>query len=64
MSLAKRTAVLEQFRLSGRNGPRVLIISRVGMTGLNIPFANILVQLVRCSIVLSMVITSLTDIIT
>ncbi|KAK7682072.1 hypothetical protein QCA50_014658 [Cerrena zonata] len=42
LSLAKRTALIEQFKASDENGPRVLIISSVGTTGLNLAWANIL----------------------
>ena len=46
MTLAKRTAVLQAFRQGGPGDARVLIISSAGATGLNIAFANILIQLV------------------
>jgi Helicase conserved C-terminal domain len=46
MSPAERSAAVKTFRDAGRNGPRVLILSQVGMTGLNLPFACILVMLV------------------
>lgn len=46
MSMAKRTKILQQFRDSGVDGPRVLIISKVGATGLNLAHANILISLV------------------
>ncbi len=44
--MAQRTKTLSAFRASGRDGPRVLIISQVGSVGLNIEFANVLVLLV------------------
>lgn len=43
LSTTARTDVITQFRSSGRYGPRVLIISNVGLTGLNLPCANILI---------------------
>ena len=46
MTLPKRTGILQDFRQAGPTGPRVLIISSVGATGLNLAFANILIQLV------------------
>lgn len=46
-SQRQRIATLERFRSSGRDGPRVLLISNVGSVGLNIAFANILVIVVR-----------------
>lgn len=46
MTVARRTKVIHQFRTSGVDGPRVLLVSIVGTTGLNLPFANILVSLV------------------
>ncbi|KAK7677244.1 hypothetical protein QCA50_019838 [Cerrena zonata] len=45
MTVARRTKVIHQFRTSGVDGPRVLLVSIVGTTGLNLPFANILVSL-------------------
>lgn len=46
-SQRKRVATLEAFKNSGRDGPRVLLISSVGSLGLNIAFANILIIVVR-----------------
>ncbi|PSR82818.1 hypothetical protein PHLCEN_2v5964 [Hermanssonia centrifuga] len=46
--MAQRTNTLSTFRASGRDGPRVLIISQVGSVGLNIEFANVLVLLDSC----------------
>ncbi|THG92497.1 hypothetical protein EW026_g8419 [Hermanssonia centrifuga] len=46
--MAQRTKTLSAFRASGRDGPRVLIISQVGSVGLNIEFANVLVLLDSC----------------
>jgi hypothetical protein len=43
----KRVETLQEFKRSGRDGPRVLLISSVGALGLNIAFANILVIVVR-----------------
>ncbi|KAG1834958.1 P-loop containing nucleoside triphosphate hydrolase protein [Suillus subalutaceus] len=43
LSMSTRTDVIAQFKSSGRDGPRVLIISNVGLTGLNLPCANILI---------------------
>lgn len=47
---SKRTSMrskdIEKFRTSGRNGPRVCLLSNVGTMGLNLPQANILVALV------------------
>lgn len=45
-SLGERTAILEKFKRSGRDGPRVLIVSNVGLYGLNVAFANILIVVV------------------
>lgn len=42
----ERIATLEQFKSSGHDGPRVLLVSNVGSVGLNIAFANILVIVV------------------
>lgn len=42
-----RVATLEEFKNSGRDGPRVLLLSNVGSIGLNIAFANILIIVVR-----------------
>lgn len=41
-----RTKTLQEFRSSDRDGPRVLLLSNVGLTGLNLPCANILVIVV------------------
>ncbi|KAG1891850.1 P-loop containing nucleoside triphosphate hydrolase protein [Suillus fuscotomentosus] len=43
LSISTRTDVIAQFKSSGRDGPRVLLISNVGLTGLNLPCANILI---------------------
>lgn len=43
----ERVKNLEKFKNSGRDGPRVLVVSNVAALGLNIAFANILVILVR-----------------
>jgi superfamily II DNA/RNA helicase len=42
----KRMATLQEFKSSGRKGPRVLLISSVGALGLNIAFANVLIIVV------------------
>lgn len=42
----QRIAILKEFKESGRDGPRVLVISSVGSLGLNIAFANILIIVV------------------
>jgi RecG-like helicase len=47
LSAAKKNEVLERFRDSGVDGPRVLIVSDVGLTGLNLPCANIMIIVVR-----------------
>jgi superfamily II DNA/RNA helicase len=47
LSAAVKDDVLEQFKKSGVDGPRVLIVSDVGLTGLNLPCANIMVIVVR-----------------
>lgn len=48
MSAKNRSAALRQFKESTvTQGPRILIISNVGTVGLNIPEANILIQMVR-----------------
>jgi superfamily II DNA/RNA helicase len=46
LSQAVRSKRLEEFKSSGREGVRVLLISNVGAVGLNIAFANILIILV------------------
>lgn len=46
MSVAKRTAILKQFRESGVDGVRVLVMSKVGATGLNLSHACILIAIV------------------
>ncbi|KAG1894055.1 P-loop containing nucleoside triphosphate hydrolase protein [Suillus fuscotomentosus] len=43
LSASARTDIIAQFKSSRRDGPRVLIISNVGLTGLNLPCANILI---------------------
>ncbi|KAN0128350.1 P-loop containing nucleoside triphosphate hydrolase protein [Lactarius tabidus] len=43
VGLRDRRKTLEAFKQSGRDGPRVLLISNVGSVGLNIAFANILI---------------------
>ena len=47
MKQAERTEKLREFRESGRNGVRVLLMSSVGSVGLNIACANILIIVVR-----------------
>jgi Helicase conserved C-terminal domain len=47
ISQRERSKRLKEFKESGRDGPRVLLISSVASVGLNIPFANILVIVVR-----------------
>jgi SNF2 family DNA or RNA helicase len=49
MSPTQRNEAIGKFKTSDRKGPRVLILSQVGMTGLNLPVANILIMIV-CSI--------------
>lgn len=46
LSLRRRSALIEKFKASDANGPRVLIISSVGTTGLNLAWANILICIV------------------
>lgn len=41
-----RTKIIQDFRSSGRDGARVLLLSNVGLTGLNLPCANILIVVV------------------
>ncbi|KAH9019860.1 P-loop containing nucleoside triphosphate hydrolase protein [Lactarius pseudohatsudake] len=43
MSQQERKSTLEKFKNSGRDGPRVLLISNIGSIGHNIAFANILI---------------------
>ncbi|KAG1838807.1 P-loop containing nucleoside triphosphate hydrolase protein [Suillus subalutaceus] len=43
LSMSTRTDIIAEFKNSGRDGARVLIISNVGLTGLNLPCANILI---------------------
>jgi SNF2 family DNA or RNA helicase len=47
ISPTQRSQAIEKFKNSDRNGVRVLILSQVGMTGLNLPVANILIMVVR-----------------
>jgi superfamily II DNA/RNA helicase len=42
----QRVKILEDFKKGGRDDARVLLISNVGSTGLNIAFANILIIVV------------------
>ncbi|KAJ3472678.1 hypothetical protein NLI96_g13290 [Meripilus lineatus] len=44
-STTSRTQVLRQFRHSDRDGIRVLIVSNIGITGLNLDCANIIINL-------------------
>lgn len=44
---SERVKRLKQFRASGRDGERVLILSNVGSVGLNIACANIVIIVVR-----------------
>ena len=44
-----RTEIIKTFRTSGVDGPRVLLLSSVGETGLNLPCANIMVVTVSSS---------------
>ncbi|KAG1772227.1 P-loop containing nucleoside triphosphate hydrolase protein [Suillus placidus] len=43
LSTSARTDIIAEFKNSMQDGPRVLIISNVGLTGLNLPCANILI---------------------
>ena len=43
---------MDKFRHSDRDGPRVLLLSNVGMAGINLPEANILIALVSVSLAL------------
>ena len=43
----QRAEKVEQFKRSGRDGPRVLLVSSIGGEGLNLPMANILIIIVR-----------------
>lgn len=45
-SAVARARIIDEFRASDRNGPRVLMLSSVGQTGLNLPCANIAIALV------------------
>lgn len=49
MSATRRSQTVDQFRASDHAGYRVLILSNVGQTGLNLPCAHILCILVRQS---------------
>jgi len=54
MPVNKRCLALDAFQKSTReHGPRVLILSNVGMVGLNLACANILVMVVGFSIILN-----------
>ena len=50
-SVTERAASLEKFKRSKRKGPRVLIVSNVGLYGLNVACANIMVVVVSHSAV-------------
>ena len=41
------TDIISKFREGGVNDARVLVLSNVGLQGLNLPFANILVMVVH-----------------
>jgi superfamily II DNA or RNA helicase len=45
MPTTARAEVIKKFRNGGLNDPRVLVLSNVGMTGLNLPCANILIMM-------------------
>ncbi|EMD31654.1 hypothetical protein CERSUDRAFT_127231 [Gelatoporia subvermispora B] len=45
MTVHARQKALREFKNAGREGPRVMIMSGVGMVGMNIAFANLLVVL-------------------
>lgn len=49
-SIAARTKAIEDFKKAGRDGPRVLIVSAVGIVGLNLACANYVIMMVstRC----------------
>ena len=47
LSASNKDDVLNRFKNSDVNGPRVLILSDVGLTGLNLPCANIMIIVVR-----------------
>jgi SNF2 family DNA or RNA helicase len=49
MSSAARNAAIDEFKKSDRDGTRVLIVSNVGLVGLNLPVASIVVLVVRVS---------------
>ena len=48
-SMKKRTDTVNAFRSGGRDDPRVLIMSAVGLVGLNVADANYMVMLVSAS---------------
>jgi superfamily II DNA or RNA helicase len=52
MAAAARTQVMEAFKNSDKDGPRVLVVSGVGLEGLNIPWANVGIMVVRTSTLL------------
>lgn len=48
MTVKKRQSALEAFRKStSKEGYRVLLLSNVGIVGLNLAFANIMIMVVR-----------------
>jgi hypothetical protein len=47
MTTKDRSKVIQDFSSGGKGDPRVLILSSVGITGLNLPMACILVMVVR-----------------
>ena len=47
--IAQRPEVTRRFTSSTRDGPRVLLMTTVGLVGLNLPCANILVKVVSVS---------------
>lgn len=46
MSLDARSRAIREFQEAGRDGPRVMVLSNVGITGLNLACANIIIVLV------------------
>jgi superfamily II DNA or RNA helicase len=43
---SERAQILDRMRKGGRDDARVLVLSNIGMVGLNLPFANIMIMMV------------------
>jgi superfamily II DNA or RNA helicase len=48
----ERATIIENMRNSGHDGTWVLVLSNIGMVGLNLPFANIMVMMVSLEVMI------------